>query len=35
MEATGASFKLGISFENWARHGDRYIQSFGDVGQST
>ncbi|EZP54371.1 tryptophan halogenase family protein [Sphingomonas sp. RIT328] len=35
MEATGASFKLGISFENWARHGDRYIHSFGDVGQST
>ena len=35
MQATGASFKLGISFENWAREGDRYIHSFGDVGQST
>ncbi|GGE92268.1 tryptophan halogenase family protein [Sphingomonas prati] len=35
MAATGASFKLGISFENWARDGDRYIHSFGDVGKST
>jgi len=35
MAATGASFKLGISFENWARTGDRYIHSFGDVGKST
>ncbi|MCU6455730.1 tryptophan 7-halogenase [Sphingomonas sp. A2-49] len=35
MQATGASFKLGISFENWARDGDRYIHSFGDVGTST
>jgi tryptophan halogenase len=35
MAATGASFKLGISFENWGRQGDRYIHSFGEVGKST
>ena len=35
MAATGATFKLGISFENWARVGDRYIHSFGDLGRST
>jgi tryptophan halogenase len=35
MAATGAAFKLGISFENWARPGDRYIHSFGDIGRST
>ena len=35
MQATGASFKLAISFENWARDGDRYLHSFGDVGKST
>jgi tryptophan halogenase len=35
MTATGATFKLGISFENWARQGDRYVHSFGDVGHST
>jgi tryptophan halogenase len=35
VSATGASFKLGISFENWARAGDRYIHSFGDLGRST
>jgi tryptophan halogenase len=35
MAATGATFKLGIAFENWARIGDRYIHSFGDVGRST
>ncbi len=29
MQASQASFKLGISFENWARDGDRYIHSFG------
>lgn len=35
MRATGATFKLGISFENWTRPGSRYIHSFGDVGKST
>ena len=35
MAATGATFKLGISFEGWARPGDRYIHSFGEVGKST
>jgi tryptophan halogenase len=29
MQASQASFKLGISFENWSRPGDRYIHSFG------
>ncbi|AQR61481.1 tryptophan halogenase [Brevundimonas sp. LM2] len=35
MRTTGATFKLGISFEGWTRPGDRYIHSFGDVGKST
>lgn len=35
MRATKASFKLGISFENWARQGDRYIHPFGEVGKAT
>jgi tryptophan halogenase len=35
MRATGSTFKLGISFENWARIGDRYIHSFGVNGRST
>lgn len=34
LQATGGSIKLGISFENWARKGDRYIHSFGTIGQS-
>lgn len=29
VEATGATFKLGIQFENWAREGDKYFHSFG------
>ncbi|WP_097064236.1 tryptophan halogenase family protein [Sphingomonas guangdongensis] len=35
LRATNATFKLGISFENWARIGDRYIHSFGTLGRST
>jgi tryptophan halogenase len=31
MSASNATFKLGISFENWARQGDRYIHSFGSM----
>jgi tryptophan halogenase len=35
MRATAATFKLGISFENWALKGDRYIHSFGRNGKPT
>jgi len=35
LRATKATFKLGISFENWGGAGDRYIHSFGTVGKST
>ena len=35
MRATGSAFKLGISFEDWARIGDRYFHSFGQIGRST
>jgi len=35
MRATQATFKLGISLENWANIGDKYIHSFGVLGQST
>jgi len=35
MQATQATFKLGISLENWANIGDKYIHSFGVLGQST
>lgn len=33
MRAARATFKLGIAFENWARKGDRYIHSFGQIGK--
>jgi tryptophan halogenase len=35
MSACQATFKLGISFENWGQIGDHYIHSFGQVGKST
>ncbi len=35
MRATRASFKLGISFENWGQQGSQYIHSFGKVGRSS
>src|SRR5438045_4281112 len=35
VRATGSTFKLGISFEDWAREGDRYIHSFGTIGHAT
>ena len=33
--ATGSSFKLGISFEDWGAVGDRYFHAFGVTGTST
>ena len=35
MRATAATFKLGISFENWGLKGDNYIHSFGRNGKPT
>ncbi len=35
IRETGATFKLGILFENWGQVGDRYIHAFGQVGRST
>lgn len=35
MSATKATFKLGISFENWGQQGDKYIHSFGKTGRET
>ncbi len=35
MRAVAGSIKLAISFENWARIGDRYIHSFGRNGKPT
>jgi len=34
MRETNATFKLGISFENWLREGDHYFHPFGTVGRS-
>jgi tryptophan halogenase len=33
MRYTNATFKLGISFENWGQKGDEYIHSFGMTGK--
>ena len=33
MKATRATFKLGISFENWGQENDKYIHSFGVTGK--
>ena len=35
LRETLSTFKLGILFEDWAREGDRYIHSFGQIGKST
>lgn len=35
MREVAGSFKLGISFENWGRHGERYIHPFGIAGVGT
>lgn len=35
MRETRATFKLGISFENWGHDGDKYIHSFGRNGKET
>ena len=33
LKATHGTIKLGIQFENWARHGDRYMHAFGSIGK--
>jgi tryptophan 7-halogenase len=33
MRETQSTFKLGISFENWLRDGDRYFHPFGTIGR--
>ncbi|QZH75699.1 MAG: tryptophan 7-halogenase [Erythrobacter sp.] len=35
MRATGATFKLGIRFDDWGQLGDSYIHSFGSVPMKT
>ncbi|MGP9802965.1 tryptophan halogenase family protein [Rheinheimera sp. NSM] len=35
MRATDATFKLGISFENWGQIGDKYIHPFGTTGKGS
>lgn len=35
LRVTRGTIKLAISFENWARRGDRYIHSFGVIGKRT
>jgi len=33
LKSVNGTYKLGIEFVNWARVGDRYIHTFGDVGR--
>lgn len=33
MRETSATFKLGISFENWGKKGENYVHSFGVTGK--
>lgn len=33
MQATQATFKLGIQFDNWGAKNDSYFHSFGEIGQ--
>lgn len=33
MRETGATFKLGINFEDWSQMGDSYIHAFGHTGK--
>jgi tryptophan 7-halogenase len=35
MRATNATFKLGISFENWGENNKKYFHPFGTTGQSS
>ncbi|HEY5971015.1 MAG TPA: tryptophan halogenase family protein, partial [Pseudoxanthomonas sp.] len=35
LRSVAGTFKLSISFENWRRHGERFIHPFGITGQST
>lgn len=35
MQATHATFKLGIEFENWKKVGEKYFHSFGETGKNT
>ncbi|MES2047052.1 MAG: tryptophan halogenase family protein [Pseudomonadota bacterium] len=33
LRATQGTFKLGIEFHNWGKHGDNYFHGFGSVGR--
>ena len=35
IKLTSGTFKLGIRFENWRKHGEDYIHSFGDTGKGS
>ena len=34
MQATNATFKLGLELDNWGLEGDRYFHAFGKIGKS-